>query len=60
MGNGVAREGGEVPDGLNFGVRPPDFPERGHPVPAAQLRSFHGHWVPSRRLLGGAITLPRA
>ena len=60
MGNGAAREGGEVLDGLHLGVRPPYFPERGCPRPAAQLRPFHGHGVHARRLPKGAFTLPKA
>ena len=50
--------GGEVSDGLNFRFLPPDLPERGRPVPEAQLQPHHVHGLPARRLLKGALTLP--
>ena len=37
VGNGVAGEGSEVPDGLHSGIRPSDLLERGCPGPKAQL-----------------------
>ena len=53
MGNGAAMEGGEVLDGLHYGVRLPVFPEGGRPGPRAQIRPLHGHGVPVRRLPKG-------
>ena len=53
VSDGVAREGGEVPDGLHFGVRTLDLPERVRPGPVAQLRPFYGHGVYVRRLPKG-------
>ena len=53
VSDGVAREGGEVPDGLHSGVRLLGFPEGGRPRPSAQLRPIHGHGVPARRLHKG-------
>ena len=51
--DGVAREGGEVPDGLHFGFRTLDLPEHARPGSMAQLRPFHGHGVYVRRLPKG-------
>ena len=58
--NSAAKEGVEVPDGINFGVQPPDFQERGRPGPKAKLRPLHGYGVPARRLPKGALALSRA
>ena len=60
VGNGVAREGGEVPDGLNFGVQFPAFLERGRPGTKAKLRPFYGNGVPEHRLPNGSLTPTRA
>ena len=60
VGDGVAREGGEVPDGLHSGIKSPDFPERGRPGSEAQLRPLHVHGVPAQRLPKGAFLLPQA
>ena len=50
MRNGAAREGGEVPDGLHYGVQLVGFPEGDCPGHRAQLRRLHGNGVPVRRL----------
>ena len=60
MGNGTAREGGQVPDRLHFGVQFPYFPERGLTGPTPQLQPFHGHGVPVWSLPKGEFTLPGA
>ena len=59
VGNGASSEGGDVLDRLHYGVRFPDISERGHPGPEAQLRPFHGHGVPVRRLSEVTLTLTR-
>ena len=50
VGDGAAVEVGEILDGLHFGIRPTDLPERVRTGPAAQLRPFHGRGVTVRRL----------
>ena len=44
VGNEAAGEISEVPDGLHYGVRPSDIPERGCPAPKAQLQLFLWSW----------------
>ena len=58
VGNGETREEVGVPDGIHFGVRSLDIPERDCPGPKAQFQPFNSYWVPSWRLLKGAIALP--
>ena len=60
VGNGASREGGEVPDGLSFGVQFSDIPEHGRPGHKAQLRPLHGHGLTSWRLPERVLALPRA
>ena len=59
VGDGAAREDGEVPDGLHSGVRLSDIPEHGRPGPEAQLQPLHGHEVLERCLPEGALALPQ-
>ena len=60
VGDGAAREGGEVPDGIYFGFQPLDIPEHFRPVLMAQLRPCRGHGVHVWRLPEEEFTLPRA
>ena len=55
----AAGKGSEVPDGLHPGVRPSDLPERGRPIPKAQLQPFHGRGEPVWSLPEGTLYLPR-
>ena len=60
VGDGEAREGSAVPDGLNPGILPLDLSERGCTGPEAQLLPSHGHRVPPWHLPKGTLVLPQA
>ena len=60
VGDGAARERGEVLDGIYSRVRSQDFLGGGHLGPGAQLRPLNGHGVPVRHLPKGELALPQA
>ena len=60
VGDGDAREGSMVPDGLYPGIRPPHLSERGRPEPEAQLRPSHGNRATESHPPKGTLALPWA
>ena len=54
------REGGAVLDGIPSGNGHLSVTEHLCPRPSAQLRPFHGTWVPPRQLPTRALQIPRA
>ena len=60
VGDGAARERGEVLDSIHSGVRSTDFLGGVHPGPGAQLRPINGHGVTVIHLPKGELALPQA